>query len=296
MLPFLSVHIKGMIAVGLFCIIPVICLYGQSNTPYPEGYLNDATRVDMSEAPDVFVTRGGNRVVTQVVNGRRWNRSWYWEQVRNRAPEMFDGNNHYLIDEGISPRANEQFIRHNPQFAKFRGEVLHHHHYLQGDIAYALPRKLHVGKGFTRLWHKFGGKTLLIFGSAFAVYQMAKAGNPFSESPFDPWVQVEALELELSLVEVAMSQGYSTIKRYIEQCKSCSELAICFVDYGELTYFLSKGKLPSREDEAWFFQQLPASGKEARYWLNKAVEFGIVFRVVNGAYESLGIIDLSTHE
>ena len=116
--------------------------YAQDDTPFPEGYLNEATRVDMSQAPDVFVTKNGNEVATRVVDGRKWNRSWYWDQVRRQAPQMFDGANNYLIDEGISPKVNDQFLKYNPQFAKFRGEVLHHHHYLQGNIAYALPKKL----------------------------------------------------------------------------------------------------------------------------------------------------------
>ena len=85
---------------------------------------------------------------------------------------MFDGNNNFRIDEGVSPRVNEQFLKHNPQFSKFRGEVLHHHHYLQGDIAYALPRKLHVGRGYTKLWHRFGGKALIVVGSALAIYDL----------------------------------------------------------------------------------------------------------------------------
>ena len=133
----------------LLCAFCVVGINAQDNTPYPEGYLNDATRVDISRAPDVFITKNGREVITKVVDGRRWNRSWYWEQVRRQAPHMFDGNNNFRIDEGVSPRVNEQFLKYNPQFSKFRGEVLHHHHYLQGDIAYALPRKLHVGRGYT---------------------------------------------------------------------------------------------------------------------------------------------------
>jgi hypothetical protein len=135
------------------CILAAFCAvgtYSQDNTPYPEGYLNELTKVDMSQAPDVFVTKNGERTVTTVVDGRRWNRAWYWEEVRKKAPQMFDKSNNYAIDRGFSPVANQKFIEHNPQFIKFKGEKLHHHHFKQGNIAYALPEKLHIGKGYTK--------------------------------------------------------------------------------------------------------------------------------------------------
>lgn len=284
------IYHRSWFFIFLFSVCWIADGYAQDNTPYPEGYLNDATRVDMSRAPDVFVTKNGREVITRVVDGRRWNRSWYWEQVRRQAPQMFDGHNNFRIDEGVSPRVNEQFLKHNPQFAKFRGEVLHHHHYLQGDVAYALPRKLHVGKGFTKLWHKFGGKTLVVVGSALAIYEIGVLGNPFAESPFDLWVRTEADELELSMIEVAITQGYVALKRYIENCRSCSQITICYADYGELLYFLSTGLLPQG---SLFSQQFPRDGDEARTLLNKAVEFGIILRKGRGTFESVGIIDLS---
>lgn len=287
---------KFIFLVCLLSVIHAFTLVAQDNTPYPEGYLKEATRVDMSKAPNVFVTKNGNEVVTRIVEGRKWNRSWYWDQVRKQSPYMFDGNNNYLIDEGLSPKVNDQFIKHNPQFVKFKGEVLHHHHYRQGNIAYALPKKLHVGKGYTKLWHKFGGKTLVLIGTAFAIYSIGVVGNPFSESPFDTWVQMEADELELSMIEVAMSQGYSATKRYVENCRSCSEIAIYFADYGELIYYIAKGHLPQGQAGELFSGQLPENGSEARYLLNKAVEFGIVFRKADGAYESLGIIDIPNYD
>lgn len=273
-----------------FCVVG---LDAQDNTPYPEGYLNDATRVDMSRAPNVFITKNGNEVITRAVEGRRWNRSWYWEQVRRQAPHMFDGNNNFRIDEGVSPRVNEQFLKYNPQFSKFRGEVLHHHHYLQGDIAYALPRKLHVGKGYTKLWHKFGGKALVVVGSALTIYEIGVVGNPFAESPLDLLVRTEADELELSMIEMAMTQGYVALKRYIENCRSCSQITISFVDYGELLYFLSEGELPQAVP---FSQQLPKDGSDARNLLHRAVEFGIIMRKIRGIPESIGIIDLQSHD
>lgn len=259
------IDIKSSLFFALLSLMSSIFVSAQDNTPYPEGYLNDATRVDMSRAPNVFITKNGREVITKVIDGRRWNRSWYWEQVRRQAPHMFDGHNNFRIDEGVSPRVNEQFLKYNPQFSKFRGEILHHHHYLQENVAYALPKKLHVGRGYTKLWHKFGGKTLVVVGSALAIYEIGVVGNPFSESPFDLWVRTEADELELSMIEVAMTQGYTALKRYIENCRSCSQITIYFADHGELLYFLSEGELPGGSPFSW---QLPKDGNEARNLLN----------------------------
>lgn len=111
------------------------------------------------------------------------------------------------------------------------------------------------------MWHKFGGKTLRLIGSAFAIYNIGVLGNPFSESPFDLWVKMDADELELSMVEVAMSQGYSAVKQYVENCRSCSEIVIYFADYGELIYYIANGQLPQDELEAMFRSQLPINGR-----------------------------------
>ena len=50
--------------VFLLSVLYVVSGNTQNDTPYPEGYLNDATRVDMSKAPDVFITKNGERTVT----------------------------------------------------------------------------------------------------------------------------------------------------------------------------------------------------------------------------------------
>lgn len=68
----------GLLVCLLSIIISSIFANAQDDTPYPEGYLNEATRVDMSRAPDVFVTKNGNEVATRVVDGRKWIWSWYW--------------------------------------------------------------------------------------------------------------------------------------------------------------------------------------------------------------------------
>ena len=264
----------------------------QDFTPYPEGYLNELTRVNMSKAPAVFITKGGEEVVTQIKDSRRWNYAWYWDEVRKQAPEMFDADNNLAIDKGYAPRVNDRFLEHNPQFKKFKGQKLHHHHYQQGNIAYALPEVLHTGKGFTKLWHTFGKKAIFVIGTAYGIYQLGAKANPFTESPFELWVQNEAEELELSNLELAMAQGYTTIKKFIENCRSCSNLSILFADAGEVAYYLSSGKLPANYLYSLFNGRLPKDGNHAATLLNKAIEFGVILRESNGHWEPIGIIDL----
>lgn len=282
--------------VAVLLLHSAIRVIAQNDTPYPEGYLNEVTRVDMAKAPDVFVTKNGERTVTTVVDGRRWNRAWYWEEVRKRVPQMFDKSNNYAIDRGFSPTVNQTFIEYNPQFVKFKGEKLHHHHFRQGHIAYALPEKLHVGKGYTKLWHRLGKSSLILFGAAFSIYEIGISGNPFAESPFDLWIEQEFDELELSNIELAISQGYDAIKRYIEDCQSCSDLGMFYGDYGEMMYFLATGRLPENYHFAMFQEKLPGNGNEAALLLNKAIEFGIILRRSQGNFKGIGIIDLPRYE
>jgi len=288
--------IKSILLVASFSIICGVFVTAQDNTLYPEGYLNEATRVDMAKAPDVFITKNGERTVTTVVDGRKWNRAWYWEEVRKRAPQMFDKSNNYAIDRGFSPTANQAFIEHNPQFINFKGEKLHHHHFKRGNIAYALPERLHVGKGYTKLWHRLAKKPLILVGAAFSIYEIGIMSNPFAESPFGLWIEQEFDELELSNIELAISQGYDAIKRYIEDCRSCSDLGMFYCDYGEIMYFIGTGRLPEDYHFATFQERLPRNGNEAALFLNKAIEFCIILRRKQGEFQGIGIIDLPRYE
>ncbi|MCO6493273.1 MAG: hypothetical protein J5I98_32935 [Phaeodactylibacter sp.] len=286
----MKIYLLSFLIIGYYSVVKT------QSTPYPEGYLNDLTRVDMSNAPMYHTCKGGKKVKTIIKGGRKWNHAWYWDQVRLRAPQMFDIDNNALIDEGLSPEVNDRFIKHNPQFVKFKGEIIHHHHYQQGNIAYALPKELHVGKKFTKLWHKFGKRSLILVGAALAIYEVGKTGNPFSESPFDLWMLEEAEELELSAIEASISMGYHTLKSYIENCKSCSDLAVYYADYTEVIYYLYEGQAPKPIGNSTFSELLPRFRQEASYLLNKVVEFGIVMRDIGQGYEAVGIIEIPSYE
>lgn len=153
-----------------------------------------------------------------------------------------------------------------------------------------------MGKGYTKLWHRLGKRSLILLGAALTIYELGIIGNPFAESPFDPWLQQEFEELELSNIELSISQGYNTIKRYIENCRSCSELGIFYCDYGEVMYFLKTGRLPKDYQDDVLEKSLPRGGNEAARMLNKAIEFGIVLRRESGDFQGIGIIDLPRYE
>ena len=54
-------------------------------------------------------------------------------------PEFFDAQNMGRISNGISPRVNQQWIKHFPNHSSFMGVRLDHHHILRGPYATQLP-------------------------------------------------------------------------------------------------------------------------------------------------------------
>lgn len=75
-----------------------------------------------------------------------------------------------------------------------------------------------------------------------------------------------------------------------------TELRIVYCDYGEMMFFLGTGRLPENYHFTLFQQSLPRNGNEAALLLNKAVEFGIILRREQGAFQGIGIIDLPRYE
>ena len=82
-------------------------------------------------------------------NAQGWNRDgeYYFKELRQKHPEFFDEKNNRKIDYGDSPEANRQFIKHNPQYARFEGESLIHHHIGGDGQAVAIPQSVH-SKGY----------------------------------------------------------------------------------------------------------------------------------------------------
>ncbi len=147
----------------------------------PPQYLLKELKVDMSKAPDVFKTKGGIEVRTIIRKGRKYNAAWAWDQIRGRTKDAFSARNNALIDLGLSPTSDPTFINKFKVFENFKDQVLEIHHLNHGPTtSYGLPRQLHRGKGFTKLWHKFGkpaAKVLLSATMILALVDFAQ-GNP----------------------------------------------------------------------------------------------------------------------
>jgi hypothetical protein len=67
----------------------------------------------------------------------------FWKRYREKWPEHLSAKNKGLIDQGLSPKVDEQWIKYYPQDEGFMGETLEHHHEGQGSRAVAMPEKLH---------------------------------------------------------------------------------------------------------------------------------------------------------
>ena len=263
----------------------------EEDDPYPESYLNHKTKVDMSKAPDVFTTRAGVVIRTKVVDGRKWNGPWYWDQVRQAAPEMFDNSNNYAIDHGYAPVSNPQYIKHNPTQVFFKNQILHHHHLDHGDVAYALPQQLHTGKGYTKLWHRFGktGAKALGFVGLMMSLNDLQGGDIFAESPFDLALKDDKARWDQTFLEMALSEGYGSIKDRASNCRSCPQMGIYYATADEAASFVTGKFTLDQGSESFQTSGFFSTGFEAAHSLQKAVEYGIIYQEGENGYEAVGV-------
>jgi hypothetical protein len=112
-------------------------IYSQpSNTlsPVPSSYVNMNTAVNMNNVPGASSTNafgfpsGGNA---------------YFRELMRTNPQMFSQTNRDLINRDRAPQVDSTWIQHNPTHQSFSGETLVHHHWLQGNIAVAIPTTVH---------------------------------------------------------------------------------------------------------------------------------------------------------
>lgn len=226
---------------------------------YPDFWLNRNTRVDMTQAPDVFVTSGGRRVKTRIKDGRKWNHAWYWSEVQKSSPQMFSRSNRWRIAFGFAPRVDKVYLEHNPQLNDFpnikKGMRLHHHHYEHGNVAYALPEELHIGKGYTKMWHSFlrkSGKALIFFGFVSLMYD-SYANNDISKAvegldPLGVSMIVNQLhsQVEEVMFEVAMKDDYEKSVNYFN---GNSDYAMYYMTQDEMLDYISGNFSPDLKSE-----------------------------------------------
>ena len=66
---------------------------------------------------------------------------------------MFSAENQRRISSGVAPQVDPQWIQHNPTHQAFSGQQLVHHHWMQGNIAVAIPTSVH--QQWRRTFHPY---------------------------------------------------------------------------------------------------------------------------------------------
>ena len=112
-------------------------IYSQPNntlSPMPASYVNMRTAVNM----DNVVGASGTNAFGFNSGGNA-----YFRELFRTNPQMFSEQNVRLISSGKNPIIDTQWIQYNPTHQTFRNETLVHHHWMQGNIAVAIPTSVH---------------------------------------------------------------------------------------------------------------------------------------------------------
>lgn len=91
---------------------------------------------------------------TRTAGGSIRDSKQFWRQWQQQNPQSLSKGNNYRINElGLSPKVDNTWVKSFPEHAGYKGQVLEHHHYNQGDIAIPLPWEVHRGAGNYNIWH-----------------------------------------------------------------------------------------------------------------------------------------------
>ncbi|MHC1722918.1 MAG: hypothetical protein AB9836_06905 [Aminipila sp.] len=82
-------------------------------------------------------------------NSQGWLRDnkYFFRELLNIYPECFSEENMEKIQRGRNPICDEMFVKAFPEFSKYKGEKLVHHHIGKDGQAVALPQSCHIGSG-----------------------------------------------------------------------------------------------------------------------------------------------------
>ena len=82
-------------------------------------------------------------------NAQGWERSkqYYFKELLEKHPEYFSRYNKARIKNGESPKVDDVFVKHFPEYEKYKGEQMIHHHIGGDGQAVAVPRSIHRGSG-----------------------------------------------------------------------------------------------------------------------------------------------------
>lgn len=113
-------------------------IYSQPNStlsPMPASYVNMRTAVNM----DNVVGASGTNAF-----GFPSGSNAYFRELMRQNPQMFSSDNQARVNvQRVAPIVDAQWIQYNPTHQTFRGEALGHHHWMQGNIAVAIPTSVH---------------------------------------------------------------------------------------------------------------------------------------------------------
>lgn len=215
---------------------------------------------------------------------------------------MFSIANQAKIRNGASPTVDADWIKHNSTHAPYKDDVLVHHHKYQGKVATAIPSRAHNeysqvlhpfnrGNKYTKyLKGKFGFKSkhgiggvkkltkgLMIVGTLMGVSQVM-AGDPVGAvDPFGITIAGEqALQaMDDEMLEFAITQGYSEVAEYMDNCLSCPSFGMYYLSGEEAILFLS-GQLNLNEIEH-FTSDFFSSQEEANEFYDgeKSIEYAV---------------------
>ncbi|SJZ93246.1 RHS repeat-associated core domain-containing protein [Sediminibacterium ginsengisoli] len=115
------------------CPVRFIDLDGEETYDNMAKYWSGQPLINMTPAP----ARGTNAA------GVPRNANWFFKQQLAANPEMFSEANKIKIKINRNPVVDAQWIKHNPAATKYLGERLIHHHIEGGELAAAIPEKLH---------------------------------------------------------------------------------------------------------------------------------------------------------
>lgn len=88
---------------------------------------------------------GRDRQTKKRTNHDGWlrNKNYYYQALAAEHPEVFSKANLQLIEQGRTPKCDQHFIDHFPQYAAFKGQPFQHHHIGRDGQAIMLPPDLH---------------------------------------------------------------------------------------------------------------------------------------------------------
>ena len=113
---------------------PPVLVHNANDYKEAAKYINTRQKVDMSAAPAGSSTNAA---------GHKRNGPWFWRQMLKKKPEMFSADNKQLIAEGLAPKADKTWLKHNPRHKNYVDDTLIHHHIDKGQFATPLPQTVH---------------------------------------------------------------------------------------------------------------------------------------------------------